>query len=321
MSSGGVERAAWFPLPGVRVGHAHDLRARTGCTVILAPEGAVAGVDVRGSAPGTRETDLLDPVNLVQEVHGVLLAGGSAFGLAAADGVMRYLEERGYGLDVGVGRVPIVPGAVLFDLAVGDGSRRPDAAMGYAACETAREVPERGRVGAGAGATVGKVLGHPRAMDGGLGTAAVRLPGGLIVGAVVAVNAVGHVMDPATGEILAGPRGEDGRPLDTVAVWSAGQGPGALLPGTNTTIGAVVTNARLTKVQANKVAAMAHDGLARVIRPAHTMYDGDTLFAVASGGVAAPVDLVGLWAAEMVAEAVLDGIRQGATAGGAGQAD
>ncbi|ADG07671.1 P1 family peptidase [Kyrpidia tusciae] len=320
-TSDGVQRAAWFPLPGVRIGHAHDLRARTGCTVVLTPEGAAAGVDVRGSAPGTRETDLLDPVNLVQEVHGVLLAGGSAFGLAAADGVMRYLEERGYGLDVGVGRVPIVPGAVLFDLAVGDGSRRPDAVMGYAACEAAREVPERGRVGAGAGATVGKALGHLRAMDGGLGTAAVQLPGGLVVAAVVAVNAVGHVVDPATGEILAGPLGEDGKPLDTLAVWNTGPGFGVLLPGTNTTIGVVVTNARMSKVQAKKVATMAHDGLARVIRPAHTMYDGDALFALAVGGVTAPVDLVGAWAAETVAAAVLDGVRQSASNGGAGRGD
>ncbi|CAB3396044.1 putative enzyme [Kyrpidia spormannii] len=224
----------------------------------------------------------------------MLLSGGSAYGLAAADGVMRFLEERGYGLDVGVGRVPIVPAAVLFDLAVGSATRRPDAAMGYAACEAALTVPRRGRVGAGTGATVGKALGYERAMDSGLGTAAVRLPGGLIVAALMAVNAVGHVVDPETGQVLAGPKGKDGRPLDTLA--------------TNTTIGAVVTNARLNKAQANKIAAVAQDGLARVIRPAHTMYDGDTIFALATGELEAPVDVVGAFAAEVVAQAILDAL-------------
>ncbi|CAB3395232.1 P1 family peptidase [Kyrpidia spormannii] len=237
----------------------------------------------------------------------MLLSGGSAYGLAAADGVMRFLEERGYGLDVGVGRVPIVPAAVLFDLAVGSATRRPDAAMGYAACEAALTVPRRGRVGAGTGATVGKALGYERAMDSGLGTAAVRLPGGLIVAALMAVNAVGHVVDPETGQVLAGPKGKDGRPLDTLALW--GEGPsGGLLPGTNTTIGAVVTNARLNKAQANKIAAVAQDGLARVIRPAHTMYDGDTIFALATGELEAPVDVVGAFAAEVVAQAILDAL-------------
>ncbi|ADG07653.1 P1 family peptidase [Kyrpidia tusciae] len=307
-AGGKIERGAWFEIPGVRVGHAQDPVARTGCTVVLVPEGAAGGVDVRGSAPGTRETDLLDPVNLVQQVHAVVLSGGSAYGLAAADGVMRFLEERGYGLDVGVGRVPIVPAAVLFDLAVGSAIRRPDAAMGYAACEAAREVPERGRVGAGAGATVGKALGYERAMDGGLGTAAVRLPGGLIVAALMAVNAVGHVVDPETGRVLAGPKGKDGRPLDTLALWGEGAVPGGLLPGTNTTIGAVVTNARLNKAQANKIAAVAQDGLARVIRPAHTMYDGDTIFALSTGEVEASVDVVGAFAAEVVAQAILDAL-------------
>ncbi|MDI3327882.1 MAG: P1 family peptidase [Alicyclobacillaceae bacterium] len=311
----GIERAPWFPVRGVKVGHAADFRARTGCTVVLSPEGAVGGVDVRGSAPGTRETDVLHPVNLVDTVHAVVLTGGSAYGLAAADGVMRYLEERGYGLDVGVGKVPIVPAAVLFDLAVGDGRRRPDAGMGYAACEAAREVPERGSVGAGTGATVGKVLGHSRAMSGGIGTAAVRLPGGLVVGAVVAVNALGHVQDPLTGRILAGPLGEDGRPVDALLAMAAARRRPPFLPGTNTTIGVVVTNARLTKPGANKVAAMAHDGLARVIRPAHTLYDGDTLFVLATGEIPAEVDLVGGWAAEAVAEAILDGVRQAAGAG------
>jgi L-aminopeptidase/D-esterase-like protein len=305
-------------VPGVRVGHFTDARRPTGCTVVLVEQGAVAGVDVRGGAPGTRETDLLDPRNTVESVHAVVLAGGSAFGLDTAGGVMRLLEERGVGFPVGAARVPIVPAAILFDLGVGDWKIRPDAAAGYAAARAATAGPvAEGNVGAGAGATVGKLLGFERAMKGGLGTAALRLPHGVVVAALVSVNAVGDVVDPATGRLVAGARTADGRALaDAHAAILQGR---VLAPPSrpedargNTTIGVVATNAALSKAAAAKVAQMAHDGLARTLRPVHTPWDGDTLFALSTGSEPADTLVIGTLAAEAVARAVLRGVRAAA---------
>ncbi len=269
---------------GLSVGHYTDPRRPTGCSVVLVPAGAVAGVDVRGAAPGTRETDLLSPTNTVDRVHAVLLSGGSAFGLDAASGVMRWLDEHGIGLAVGTARVPIVPAAVLFDLLVGDARIRPDAAAGYAACQVAgMQAPAEGSVGAGAGALVGKVFGHERAMKGGIGTASVRVDG-VTVGALVACNALGDVVDPDTGRLLAGARTADGQGLmDTHRALLAGEPPAPVLAGSNTTIGVIATDAALTKVQATRLAQAGHDGLARTIHPVHTVADGDTLFALATG--------------------------------------
>jgi L-aminopeptidase/D-esterase-like protein len=285
----------------------------TGCTVVLAEAGAVGGVDVRGSAPGTRETDLLDPVNLVEKVHGVVLTGGSAFGLDAATGVVRYLEERGIGFETGAGKVPIVPAAVLYDLGVGDPKIRPNADCGYRAAATAATGPvAEGSVGAGSGATVGKLAGAGRAMRGGLGSAAITTPDGLVVAALVAVNAVGDVVDPATGRVVAGVRTPDGRSLADVRILlKAGALRQAGTVGRNTTIGVVATNATLTKAQATKMAQMAHDGLARAIWPSHTPYDGDTLFALGTATRAGAPDMmtIGSLAAEAVAEAVLRAVR------------
>lgn len=269
-------------VPGIEVGHAQDVVGQTGCTVVLCREGGVVGVDVRGSAPGTRETDLCRPGTLVDRAHAVLLAGGSAFGLNAAEGVMRYLAERAIGYDTGVARIPIVPAAVLFDLAVGS-PVWPDAEMGYAACRTAGAEPApAGRVGAGSGATVGKVLGLAAAASSGLGSASISAAGAQ-VGALMVVNAFGHVVAPETGEILAGPRGPDGQYVDTVQYLL--QSAARPTPGANTTIGVVATDARLDSAQVNHLATVAQDGLARVIRPAHTMLDGDTIFALATGRV------------------------------------
>jgi L-aminopeptidase/D-esterase-like protein len=302
-------------VPGIRVGHVTNLEALTGCTVVLCPkDGAVGGVDQRGGAPGTRETDLLRPMHLVERVHAVLLAGGSAFGLDAATGVVRWLEERGIGFDARAAKVPIVPAAILFDLDVGDASVRPDAAMGYAACEAAAAdgpVAE-GRVGAGTGCTVGKVLGPGRASPSGLGTASVDLGGGLVVGAIVAVNAFGDVVDPRSGEILAGARPLRGEGFaDSLATMKSFVGKTILrfAGGSDTVIGVVATNAKLSKEETNKVAQMAHDGLARAVRPAHTLFDGDTLFALATGSKAADVNLVGAYAAEVMAEAIVRAVK------------
>jgi L-aminopeptidase/D-esterase-like protein len=293
---------------GLLVGHHTDTRRPTGCTVVLTPQGAVAGVDVRGAAPGTRETELLSPLNAVEQVHGILLAGGSAFGLDAAGGVMRWLDERGHGIAVGPARVPIVPAAILFDLWVGDAAIRPDAASGYAACEAASSAaPAEGNVGAGTGATLGKLFGIGRAMKGGIGTASVTVDG-VTMGAIVAVNAMGDVIDPSTGRPIAGARTADGRALlGTMDAWHAGDLPPPLQPGGATTIGIVATDAVLTKAQANKVAQMAHDGLARCIEPVHTMADGDTIFALATGacGRAANVTVLGAFAAQVMTAAVL----------------
>jgi L-aminopeptidase/D-esterase-like protein len=311
-----IAPGALVDVPGIEVGHASNAQALTGCTVVLCRAGAVGGASVRGLAPGTRETDLLRPGMLVQRVHGVLLTGGSAFGLAAADGVMRYLEEQGVGYDAGVARVPIVPGAVLFDLALGDARVRPDAAMGYAACQAALvHDMAQGNVGAGTGATVGKLLGMAHAMKAGLGTASVQA-GKLIVAALVAVNAFGDILDPHTGAIVAGARSPDGR--SSVDTARALRSPlvRRVMAFKNTVIGVVATNARLDVAGANQVAAAAHDGLARVVRPAHTLYDGDTLFALATGPVRASLALVADMAAEAVALAILNGAWAAEGAGG-----
>lgn len=305
-------------VPGVRVGHATNPVGLTGCTVVVCEKGAVGGVDQRGGAPGTRETDLLRPMHLVEKVHAVLLAGGSAFGLAAADGVVRYLEERRIGFDARVAKVPIVPAAILFDLDLGDPKARPDAAMGYAACQAAGDGPvAEGNVGAGTGATAGKILGIGRAMKSGLGTVAFDLGGGLVVGALVAANPLGDIVDPETGEVLAGVRrpGSD-RPGGTLAVMRSLIGKAALRFASSTVVGVVATNARLTKEQANKVAQMAQDGVARAVRPAHTLFDGDTLFVLSTGNKRADVNLVGAYAAEAVALAIARGARAAEPAGG-----
>ena len=298
---------------GVKVGHFTDPRRPTGVTVVLVERGAVCGVDVRGGAPGTRETDLLDPLNLVDRVHAVVLSGGSAFGLDAASGVMRFLEEKGIGFETVGGRVPIVPAAVLFDLALGDPKVRPDAAAGYQAARVASAGPvAEGNAGAGAGATVGKLFGFGSAMKSGVGSASIRLPNGAVVAALVAVNGVGDVVDPRTGRPLAGARTADGRGLrGAMSALAAGSPVGAPLSGQNTTIGVVATNVTLSKAQANKVAQMAHDGLARTIAPVHTPWDGDTLFALSTGEVrvASPDLVVGSLAAEVIAVAVLRAVR------------
>lgn len=295
-------------VPGIEVGHTTETRRPTGCSVVLAREGAVAGVDVRGAAPGTRETDLLAPGNAVEEVHAVLLSGGSAFGLDAAGGVMRWLDERSIGIAVGAVRVPIVPAAVLFDLMVGDGRIRPDAAAGYAACEAASsQAPAEGCVGAGTGAAVGKLFGLDRAMKGGIGTASVRV-GEVTVGALVACNALGDVLDPDSGTLLAGARTEDGRAMmDTRRALLAGAAPRPMLAAANTTIGVIATDARLTKSQAMRLAQAGHDGLARAINPVHTVSDGDTLFALSTGRAPAHPGMVVLAvaAAEAVARATV----------------
>jgi L-aminopeptidase/D-esterase-like protein len=297
-------------VPGILVGH-HTLAERpTGCTVVLAVEGAIGGVDVRGGAPGTRETALLDPVNTVQKLHAVVLSGGSAFGLDAATGTVRWLEENGIGFEVGELRVPIVAGAILFDLRVGDWRIRPDAECGYRAAESAdADAPAEGNAGAGAGATVGKIAGMGRAMKGGIGSAAIRGQDGLVVGALIAVNAVGDVIDPTTGRVIAGVRTEDGRGLADARVLVRESGASPTF--SNTVIGVVATNASLTKAQATKVAQMAHDGLARAISPAHTPLDGDTIFALSTGqgGGDAEVLEIGALAADAVTEAILRAVR------------
>ncbi len=315
-------------VPGIEVGHAQDEEALTGCTVILCRHGAVAGVDQRGGAPGTRETDLLKPVNLVEHVHAVLLTGGSAFGLEAAGGVVRYLEERGIGFNVGVARVPIVPAAVIFDLALGRADRRPDATMGYrAAAAASRQPVAEGNVGAGCGASVGKILGMKQAMKAGVGSAAVRLSGGIVVGALMVVNAFGDVIDPRTGRIVAGARstrfgpvqvGEPGGFVDTLELMKTAIGRTLLqfVTRSNTVIGVVATNARLSKAEATRMAQMAQDGVARTIRPAHTMLDGDTLFALSTGNKRTDLSVLGAVAAEVVAEAILRAVYKARAAGG-----
>ena len=296
-------------IEGIQVGHAQNYDAATGCSVIICEAGATVGVDVRGGAPGTRETDLLNPVNLIQKVHAVILAGGSAFGLDAAAGVMQYLEERGIGFDVQVTRVPIVCGAVLFDLTIGDWRIRPDKDMGYQACVNAvSDACIQGSIGAGTGATVGKILGMERAMKSGLGCYALQ-SGDLKVGALVAVNCLGDILDPLSGEKLVGPLNEDMQTLaDTEAIMIQTCSEKKNLFTGNTTIGIVATNAAFTKAQATRLASMAQNGYARTMRPAHSMFDGDAIFAMSTGGVEADLSVVGLLAARVMERAVIGAV-------------
>jgi L-aminopeptidase/D-esterase-like protein len=308
-------------IAGIQVGHAQDQQALTGCTVVICEKGAIGGVDQRGGAPGTRETDAMHPMHLVNEIHAVVLAGGSAFGLDAASGVVRYLEERGVGFDVRVARVPIVPAAILFDLGIGSSEVRPDADMGYQACLNAStQRPAEGNVGAGAGATVGKILGMAGAMKSGIGTASLEIGAGIIIGAIAAVNVFGDVIDPTSGQIVAGARVVQKGPIkvgkgpyfaDTLCVMESliGRTMLGFASRENTTIGIVATNAKLDKEEINKVAQMAQDGLARTVRPAHTMLDGDTIFALATGDKKADVNIVGAFGAEVFAQAVLRATR------------
>ena len=308
-----VPSAGLTAVEGLKVGH-HTLGGRpTGCTVILAEDGAVGGVDVRGGAPGTRETDLLDPRNSVNKVHAVVLSGGSAFGLDAATGVVRYLDERHIGFPIGGVRVPIVVGAILYDLSVGGRSDiRPGADCGYQAAVAATTDPvAEGSIGAGAGATVGKLRGMDNAMKSGIGSASITLPSGLTVAALIAVNAIGDVIDPATGRVIAGVRGSDGTSLlDARKLLVRGSEPGSG-SGENTTIGVVATNASFTKSEMSKIAQMAHDGLARAIYPVHTPFDGDAIFALSTGAFDGQADVftVGALAAEVVAQAILRAVR------------
>ena len=291
-------------IEGIKVGHATDVAARTGCTVVLCPAGAMAGVDVRGAAPGTRETEALRSGRLVQKAHAVLLTGGSAFGLDAAGGVVQYLEEQKSGFPAGPVRVPIVPAAVIFDLAIGDANVRPNREMGYQACLNATGEPvPMGAIGAGTGATVGKAP-NVTSSPGGVGSACKYLNSGLIVAAIVVVNALGNVVSPESGEVVAGGT-ENGVFVDiTERLLEA-----TLVQGTNTTIGVVATNADLSPAETNRVAEMAHDGMARAIRPAHTMFDGDTLFTLATGShTRSSVNTVGILAAEVVATAIVNAV-------------
>lgn len=294
-------------VPGIRVGHDTNLEAGTGCTVILCDTTAIGGVDVRGGAPATRETDLLRPMHMVEEVHAILLTGGSAYGLDAAGGVMRFLEEHAIGIDMGVARIPIVPAAAIFDLTFGSASVRPDAAAGYRACEQANTNPvEQGNIGAGTGATVGKMLGPGLMMKGGLGTASTSLGDGTLVGAIVVVNSLGDVIDLRNQEVIAGARNPAGGFIATN-------------PFGNTTIAVIATNASLSKEAVNKVAQMAHNGIAQAIRPAHTMFDGDTVFALALGPkaqtlpdpatLAMQASLIGAAAATTLARAIVKAVR------------
>jgi len=295
-------------VPGIRVGHYTDDGAATGCTVILCENGAVAGVDVRGGAPGTRDTDLLHPINVIEKIHAVLLTGGSAFGLNAVGGVQHYLEERAVGYEMAGVRVPIVPGAVVFDLDIGSASIRPGIPEGYRACQDANSgAITEGSVGAGTGAMVGQLKGKRYAMKGGLGTASVKIYGDVTVAALFVVNALGDIVDEA-GRIIAGIRREDGDGFDnTIRLLKHGYTvTGA--PGRNTVIGVVTTDALLTKAQATKVAGMAHDGLARAINPAHSMYDGDTIFALSMGSRTGDVTVIGSIADEVTRQDLISAV-------------
>jgi L-aminopeptidase/D-esterase-like protein len=300
-------------VPGVKVGHFTLKERPTGCTVILVEAGATAGVDVRGAAPATRETDLLSPANVVQQIHAISLSGGSAFGLDSATGVMKYLEEKGIGFPFGGVHVPTVPGASLFDLPVGDPKIRPSADCGYQAAKSATDAPvAEGSIGAGAGATIGKTGGRDRAMKAGIGTASITMPDGLIVAALVAVNAAGDVIDPSTGKVVAGVRTADGKGFaDARVLLRRGVTPQGR-QGENTTLGVIATNATLTKTQAMRVAQMAHDGFARAISPVHTGVDGDTIFALATAtkAGAANESRIGSLAAEVMADAIVRAAQQ-----------
>lgn len=306
---------------GIKVGHVTDHEALTGCTVILCPPNTVGGVDQRGGAPGTRETDLLSPMHLVENVHALVLSGGSAYGLATADGVMRYLEEQGIGYPVEQFVVPIVPTAILNDLLIGDGKVRPDAEMGYQGAQVASSDPvQQGNIGAGAGCRVGAFFGNSLATKGGLGSASATVGDGLIVSAIVAVNAVGDIL-AEDGKTIAGIRNPEGGFAGMMNVMANMAHIPASASRNNTVIGAIATNAQLTKEEVNKVAQMAHNGLGRAIRPAHTMYDGDTIFALATGEIPANVNVIGALAAEVMAQAIRRGIYTALTAGGVRQWD
>ncbi len=306
-------------VPGIKVGHYTDLNAITGCTVVRCPPKTVGAVDVRGGAPGTRETDLLQAHNLVSEVTAISLSGGSAFGLATADGVMRWHVERGLGYESRSGIVvPIVPAAILFDLTIGDPQVRPDADAGYQACEASTAEPvSMGSVGAGTGARIAAILGNERASKGGIGSSAIELSNGMIVAALIAVNAVGNVIDK-NGRIIAGLRAGDGQSFVSVLETMSDlmNSAPALSANESTVIGVVATNAKLSKAETTKVAQMAHDGVARAVNPAHTMYDGDTIFALATGEVAADPTVVGAFAAEAVADAIRRAVRSATSLGG-----
>jgi L-aminopeptidase/D-esterase-like protein len=312
-----IQRSGGFitDVEGIKVGHFTDTRRPTGCTVVLCEQGAVTSVDVRGSGPGTRETDLLDPINHVEEAHAIMLSGGSAFGLDTAGGAMRYLEERGIGYATPFARIPIVPAAILFDLRLGDPRIRPDAASGYQACLNARDgAVAEGSIGAGTGATIGKLQpGLP--MKGGIGTASLDIGEGVVIGAIVAVNCVGNVIDPRNGRIIAGARSPDGKGFVDVRQWHRGVVP---VEPTNTTIGVIATNAPFNKAQLKKIAQMGHDGMARTINPVHTPWDGDTLFAMSTGKARFSPDLgrLGALAAEIVSEAILRAVKRAQTLAG-----
>ncbi|WP_313524867.1 P1 family peptidase [Anaerotignum sp.] len=304
-------------IKGIKIGHAQNLEGATGCTAIICEDGAVAGVDVRGGGPASRETELLKPVNMVQQIHCVMLSGGSAYGLAAGDGAMQFLEERGAGFDVGVGVVPIVCGASLFDLVVGDAKCRPDKAMGYEACKAAgANEPGEGNVGAGTGASIGKFLGPDRMMKSGLGIYAVQL-GQVQCGAVVAVNALGDVIDYDTGKRIAGILSEDKTSLaSTESIMYQEIGKQRNVFSGNTTIGCIITNAILTKNQANKLASIAHNGYAKAISPVHTSADGDTIFVMSTGEVEVGPDALGALATEVMARAICRGVKAAESAYG-----
>lgn len=308
-------------VPGIIVGQAENLEALTGCTIIICKKGATGGVDQRGGAPGTRETDAIKPMHLVDKLHAVVLSGGSAYGLDASSGVMKYLEEEGIGFNTGVAKVPIVSSAVLFDLAIGSADIRPDSEMGYTACKNA-SVNEFnvGNYGAGTGASVGKILGPQQGMKSGIGTSSIDIGGGIIVGAVMAVNALGDIIDPDNGNIIAGARsikkgpitiGKDPYFANTLNIMKSFKGRTGLAFASkqNTMIGVVATNAKLTKEEVNKVAQMAQDGIAMAVRPAHTMFDGDTIFAMATNQKNADVNIVGAYAAQAVADAIINGTK------------
>jgi len=298
-------------VPGISVGHYTDLIAATGCTVVLCEEGALAGVDVRGGAPGTRDTDLLNPINVVEKIHAVLLSGGSAFGLNAIGGVQHFLEEKGVGYEMAGVRVPIVPGAVVFDLDIGNATIRPGIPEGYQSCRDATSGPiAEGCVGAGTGAMIGQLKGKRCAVKSGLGTASIKFYGEIVVAALFVVNALGDIVDPTSGQIIAGIRREDGKGLDnTIELMKQGY-TFLAEPGRNTVVGIVATNAALTKAQAAKIAGMAHDGLARSINPSHSMHDGDTIFALSLGDRVSDVTSVGSMAAEVTRMAIINAVKK-----------
>ena len=316
-----TEKGGITDVPGVKVGHYTDTASATGCTVVICEDGAVGGVDVRGSAPGTRETDLLRPTTLVNEVHAVLLSGGSAFGLAGASGVVSYLESRGIGLQFGGAVIPIVPAAIIFDLGLVRGDIRPTAEDGESACLNATDSSNSwGSVGAGTGATVGKALGLERAMKGGIGSSSISIHNGPTIGAIVAVNAIGGVYEAATGRIIAGPRGEDGSSILDAMEVAISNTPAATQPVTasHTTIGVIATDAVLNKEQANKLAAAAQDGVALAVRPAHLMGDGDTMFALATGKSNVEVNMNQILAAAVkcVSDAIVNAVTEADSLGG-----